>query len=51
MDARSNQPNPTRIIPTTQPETVPQRRLEPAKICPAQRGRVAERVRRELTQP
>lgn len=44
-------PNPTRTTPITDPSTQPMRRLEPAKVCPAQRGRIARRVERELTTP
>lgn len=51
MKVYNQPPEPVRTVPTTEPTTAPMRRLEPARICPAQRGRVAERVRRELTRP
>lgn len=34
--------------PTTAPATEPVRRMEPEKICPAQRTRIGETVRRML---
>lgn len=40
--------DPTRTTPTTQPQTEPLRRLEPDKICPAQKARVTRRIEREL---
>lgn len=45
---RNSQPNPVRTTPITEPDTAPMRRLQPDKLCPNQRGRVAERVRREF---
>ena len=46
--SQSNNPNPTRVDPITEPSTEPMRRLQPDKICAPQRSRVGERVRREL---
>lgn len=34
--------------PTTAPATEPIRRMEPEKVCPAQRTRIGETVRRML---
>lgn len=39
---------PTRTTPGTEPKTEPLRRLEPDKICPAQKGRITRRIEREL---
>jgi len=39
---------PTRTTPATQPVTEPIRRMEPEKVCPAQRVRIGETVRRLL---
>jgi hypothetical protein len=39
---------PVRTIPQTTPETEPLRRLHPERVCPAQKNRIGERVRREL---
>jgi hypothetical protein len=35
-------------IPKTAPATEPMRRMEPEKVCPAQRARIGETVRRML---
>lgn len=35
-------------VPTTAPTTEPMRRMEPEKVCPAQRVRIGETVRRLL---
>jgi hypothetical protein len=44
-----NEPQVTPIVtPTTAPATEPMRRMEPEKICPAQRTRIGETVRRLL---
>jgi hypothetical protein len=42
------QATPTRTTPITQPATEPIRRMEPEKVCPAQRVRIGETVRRLL---
>lgn len=43
------QPGTTPITtPTTAPATEPLRRMEPEKVCPAQRTRIGETVRRLL---
>jgi len=39
---------PVRTTPSTQPVTEPMRRMEPEKVCPAQRVRIGETVRRML---
>lgn len=39
---------PTRVIPKTEPETEPGRRLAPDKLCPDQQSRVVRRILREL---
>lgn len=44
----NNNPVPTRVDPMTEPLTEPMRRLEPDKLCPNQKGRVSETVRRVL---
>ena len=41
-------PEPVRTIPTTEPIVVPDRRLEPERLCPAQKGRVVRRLDREV---
>lgn len=43
-----SEPVPTRTTPGTEPQTEPLRRMQPEKICPAQRTRIAKRIRREL---
>jgi hypothetical protein len=48
-----NEPQVTPIVtpttqPMTEPMTEPMRRMEPEKICPAQRTRIGETVRRLL---
>ena len=46
---RNSQPDaPTRTTPTTAPTTDPVRRLEPDKICPAQKNRIIRRVEKDL---
>ncbi len=39
---------PIRTTPITEPITEPLRRMNPGEICPAQRNRIGERVRREV---
>jgi hypothetical protein len=46
--ARPPVTTPTRTAPLTAPSTAPMRRLNPEKLCPAQKTRVGERIRREL---
>ncbi len=49
MDLKCNQPDsPTRTTPTTAPQTEPLRRMRPGELCPAQRSRVGETIRRTL---
>lgn len=45
-----SEPNisPTRTTPITEPQTEPVRRMFPGKICPAQRTRVAEKIKRVI---
>lgn len=38
----------TPVKPQTAPQTEPMRRMEPEKVCPDQRGRIAETIRRLL---
>jgi len=42
------EPTPVRTTPATEPTTEPLRRMEPEKVCPAQRVRIGETVRRLL---
>ncbi len=39
------QDNPVRTIPKTVPETTPQRRLEPERICPDQKQKIVRRIK------
>lgn len=41
-------PNPTRTTPKIEPATEPMRRLEPDKICPAQKNRITRRIEKEI---
>ena len=43
-----SEPTPIRTTPSTQPLTEPMRRMEPERVCPAQRVRIGEKVRRLL---
>ena len=43
-----NETTPVRTTPATTPATEPMRRMEPEKVCPAQRVRIGETVRRLL---
>jgi len=41
-------PEPIRTTPKIDPQTEPLRRLEPERICPAQKVRITRRIEREL---
>ena len=44
-------PEPVRTIPETAPQTEPMRRMDPGRVCPNQKTRIAERVKREVPAP
>ena len=48
MPSLSQPDAPTRTTPSTTPTTAPERRLEPERICPAQKNRIVRRIEREL---
>ena len=39
---------PIRIVPITEPQTEPLRRLQPGRVCPAQKTRIGTRIQREI---
>jgi len=47
----NRQSEPVRTTPITEPSTQPMRRLEPERLCPAQKNGVREAVRRVIREP